>query len=112
MIQNVLVPILVIIIIQLGINLGLGFLVKERFLRGYRIITYIAFIGFAFSIPFIQILRLFIALKSNGAPDAVAISSGHETVMFWIVNLIAMTCIQLIFNTFFLKRIVLRKQTK
>jgi hypothetical protein len=51
-------------------------------------------------------------MKNIGAPDALGLSMGLETILFWIVNIIGVTGIQLFFNQYLLTRIVTRKQER
>lgn len=105
-IQSVFVSVFLILIIQFLINLGLAFLIKQDSIKRYKIISYIVFIGFAFYLPIVQIVRLILIMKNSGAPDAIGLSMGFETIVFWIVNIICMTGIQLIFNQSILTKIV------
>jgi hypothetical protein len=112
MIQTALIRIFVLVIIQLGINLGIAFMLREKFLKTYKVISYIVFIGIALSMPIIFFARIFLLMADTGMADSLSISvqSLDILIAYWIFNLIAVTCVQLIFNTRYLKRIVTRKK--
>lgn len=84
-------------------------MIKEKSIKGFRIISYLVFIGFAISLPLIEIVRLILFMKNSGAPDVLGVSIGFETIVFWIINMIGMVGIQFIFNKRLLPRIVTRK---
>ncbi len=111
-IQNIFIPVILILIIQFLINLGFAYLIKQDSIKKYKIISYIVFIGFAVSIPIIQIFRLILIINNGGAPDTTALSMGSDIIVFWIVNIIGMTFMQWIFNNSILPKIVARKQIR
>lgn len=111
-IQSVINPVILILSFQFLINIGFAYLTKQDSIRRYKIISCVVSIGFAVSLPVIQILRLIILMKNIGAPDALGLSMGLETILFWIVNIIGVTGIQLFFNQYLLTRIVTRKQER
>lgn len=104
------IPVIVIILIQLAINLGFGFILKEKSIKIYKVLSLMVSIGIAISFPIISIWK-----GLNGEElDSMFIPNGRFliTLWFWGINIIATSSFQLIFNIYFLKRIILRRQIR
>ena len=114
MIGFVIIPVLVIAIIQLIINVCTTFLIKESFTESYKAIALIVFIVIALSFPVIGFYNsIYEAITSETVKqNAIVMSFETDSLIFWIVNTISMISVQIAFNTFLLKRIVLKNKSE
>jgi hypothetical protein len=82
-------------------------------MKTYKLIAMTVFTAVAFSFPVIGVYNILSAVLNGGAPDASAVAVSYEvyySIGFWIVNIISMICVQIVFNKFLLKKIVLRNK--
>lgn len=110
MIGFVIVPVLFFAFIQLLMNIGWAFLVKEDFMRTYKILALIFFICIALSFPVIGFYNAMSAMNAEAINTSAFVFEGYS-IAFWIVNIIAMIVTQLVFNNFLLSKIVLRNKS-
>ena len=110
MLLNLLTPILVLLAFQIAASFVVAFFLKQEYLKSFRRWSYVGFVIVPLSFPLVTIIKLYWPLIQSGMLDMAAVNVNIDLIWFLLILAFVMCIAQFVFNTFVLKRVVLRKK--